>query len=353
MLHLELEDLVLAVSELSQLAAQLALVRRAVLVAGDGLVESRGAADEDLEVLLVRRRDDGLEELLGDVALALRPVLRGLVKDVKGAEAVGVLVLELLKFRLEDDVVGGDVAVDERNLGLVLGVLEDGAGELVHGGDSGATSDQSDVVVLVGLPRVLGDGSLHLKRLAGCHVVHVLGHDATGVPLDNEVEVTGSVLVRDRGVWANSGLRHLRALVLGDERAGDVQAGNGILVVQLEPQLLGVVVDDLGGFKGELNEALVASSEALDGSVAGLLGHVGLLCARGGCLGLCGATSSVPVSSSEGGGTSSAVDQAIVAGGFGCFGSVLADVLWNRQSANGSRRIAIGRAQWLAMARLR
>lgn len=331
MLHLELEDLVLAVSKLGQVTAQLTLVRGAVLVARDGLVETRRAADEDLEVLLVGRGDDGLEELLGDEALALRPVLRGLVKDVEGAEAVGELVLELLELGLEDDVVGGDVAVHEGNLGLVLGVLEDGAGELVHGGNSSATSDQSDVVVLVGLPRVLGDRALHLKRLARYHVVHVLGHDATGVPLDNEVEVAGSVLVGDGGVWADGGLGHLRALVLGDECAGDVETGNGILLVQLESQLLGVVAEDLRGLERELNKALVASGEALDGSVAGLLGHVGLLCARWGCLGLRGAASGVPVSSSEGGDTSSAVDQAIVAGGFGRFGSVLADVLLNDQ----------------------
>ena len=317
MLHLELEDLVLAVSELGQLTAQLTLVRGAVLVARDGLVESGWAANEDLEVLLVGRRDDSLEELLSNVALALRPVLRGLVKDVEGTEAVGVLVLELLELGLEDDVVGGDVAVDERNLGLVLGVLEDGAGELVHGGDSGATSDQSDVVVLVGLPRVLGDRSLHLKRLAGCHAVHVLGHDASGVPLDNEVEVTGSVLVRDGGVWADRGLGHLRSLVLGNEGAGDAEAGNGILISELESQLLGFVVDDLGGLERQLDEALVASSEALRGVLLGLCGCLGLNCAASG----------VPVSSSQGGGTSSAVDQAIVAGGFGCFGSVVADVL--------------------------
>ena len=317
MLHLELEDLVLAVSKLSQVTAQLALVGRAVLVARDGLVETRRAADEDLEVLLVGRRDDSLEELLGDEALALRPVLRGLVEDVESAETVGELVLELLEFGLEQDIIGGDVTEDKRDLGLVLGVLEDGAGELVHGGDSGATSDQSDVVVLVGLPRVLGDRSLHLKRLARCHVVHVLGHDATRIPLDNEVEVAGCVLVRDGGVWADGGLGHLGALVLGNERAGDVETGDGIFVVELESQLLGVVVDDLGRLERQLDEALVASSEALRGVLLGLCGCLGLNCAASG----------VPVSSSEGGGASSAVDQAIAAGDFGCFGSVVADVL--------------------------
>jgi len=262
--HLELEDLVLAVTKLGKVAAKLTLVRGAVLVARDSLVQTGRTANEDLDVLLVGRRDDGLEELLGDEALALRPVLWGLVKDVEGAETVGELVLELLEFGLEQDIIGGDVTEDERDLGLVLGVLEDGAGELVHGGDTGATGNQGDVVVLVGLPRVFGDGALHLQRLAGSHAVHVLGHDAAGVLLDDEVDVTGSVLVGNGGVGTDGRLLHLGALVLGNERAGDVETGNGILLVQLETQLLGVVVDNLHGVEGQLNEALVASSEALD-----------------------------------------------------------------------------------------
>lgn len=222
--YLELEDLVLAVTQLGEVAAKLALVRGAVLVARDSLVQARRTAHEDLDVLLVGRRDDSLEELLGDEALALRPVLRGLVEDVKGAETVGELVLELLEFRLEQDIIGGDVAEDERDLGLVLGVLEDGAGELVHGSDTGTTGDQGDVVVLVGLPRVLGNGALHLKRLAGSHAVHVLGHDAARVLLDDEVDVAGGILVGNGGVGTDGRLLHLGALVLGDERAGDVKA---------------------------------------------------------------------------------------------------------------------------------
>ena len=248
--HLELEDLVLAVTKLGEVAAKLTLVRGAVLVARNSLVHARRTANEDLDVLLVGRRNDSLEELLGDEALALRPVLGGLVEDVEGAETVRELVLELLKFGLEQDIIGGDVTEDERDLGLVLGVLEDGAGELVHGSDTGAASNQGDVVVLVGLPRVLGNGALHLKGLSGSHAVHVLGHDAARVPLDDEVDVAGGVLIRNRSVGADSRLLHLRALVLGDERAGDVETGYGILLIQLETQLLGVVVDDLHRVEG-------------------------------------------------------------------------------------------------------
>jgi len=183
--HLELEDLVLAVAQLGEVAAELTLVRGAVLVARDSLVQARRAADKDLDVLLVGCRDDGLEELLSDEALDLRPVLGRLVENVEGAETVGELVLELLELGLEQDIIGSDVTEDERDLGLVLGVLEDGASELVHGSDTGTASNQGNVVVLVGLPRVLGDGALHLKRLAGRHAVHVLGHYAARVLLDN------------------------------------------------------------------------------------------------------------------------------------------------------------------------
>lgn len=161
--HLELEDLVLAVAQLSEVTAQLTLVRGAVLVARDGLVKTGRTADKDLNVLLAGAGDDSLEELLSDETLALRPVLGRLVEDVEGAETVRELVLELLELGLEKDVVGGDVTENEGDLGLVLRVLEDGAGELVHGSDTGATGNQGDVVVLVGLPRVLGDGTLHLE----------------------------------------------------------------------------------------------------------------------------------------------------------------------------------------------
>lgn len=326
-IHLELEDLVLAVAKLSEVTRQLTLVGGAVLVARDGLVQAGGTANEDLDVLLVGRGDDGLQELLGDEALALGPVLGGLVEDVEGAETVGVLVLELLELLLEEDVLLGDVAEDEGDLGLVLGVLEDGARELVHGGDTGTAGNQGNVVVLVGLPRVLRDGALHLELLADSHVVHVLRHNATGVLLDNEVEVALGILVGNGSVRTDGGLLHLRALVLGDERAGDIEARNGILFVQLEAQLLGVVVDDLHGVERKLDEALVAASEALDGAVASLAGDVGLLSARGRSVSLRLTTSSVPVSSSERSGANSTVHQAIAAGSLGRLRRVVTDVL--------------------------
>ena len=55
-----------------------------------------------------------------------------MVEDVEGAEAVGEGVLEVLELGFEEDVGFGEVAEDEGDFGFVGGVLEDGAGELVH-----------------------------------------------------------------------------------------------------------------------------------------------------------------------------------------------------------------------------
>ena len=124
--------------------------------------------------------------------------------------------------------------------------------------------------MLVGLPRVLGDRTLHLERLTGSHAVHVLGHDTARVLLDDEVDVAGSVLVGNGSVRADGRLLHLRAFVFGDEGGGNVETRHGILVVELEAELLGVVVDDLHGVERQLDETLVAACEALDCAVASL-----------------------------------------------------------------------------------
>ncbi len=55
-----------------------------------------------------------------------------MVEDVEGAEAVRVGVFEVLELGFEEDVGFGEVAEDEGDGGLVEGVGEDGAGELVH-----------------------------------------------------------------------------------------------------------------------------------------------------------------------------------------------------------------------------
>lgn len=188
---LELEHLVLAVSQLRKDPGQLTLVRGADLGSADGLVHAGRSTDKDLDVLLLGLGEDGLQELLGDVALAAGPLLGRVVQQVEGPEAAGVGVLQLLQLLLQENVLLTDVAEDKGDLGLVLGVLEDLASQLVHGGDTSTTGDQADMLVLVGLPGVFGDRSFELQALVDVHAVQVLGHGAVGVDLDYEVEVAG------------------------------------------------------------------------------------------------------------------------------------------------------------------
>ena len=139
--RLELIDLVLGVTQLLQDAAQLTLVGGADLSAANGFVQARRATDKDLDVLALGVRDQSLEQVLGDEALSMLPALGRLVERVVGAESLGELVLNLLELFLQQDVLLADIAEDERDFGLVLGVIEDGADELVHWGDTRAAGD--------------------------------------------------------------------------------------------------------------------------------------------------------------------------------------------------------------------
>lgn len=268
--------MVLVVAKLGEQTSKITLVLRALLGASNGLVHARGTANEDLDVLLAGVGQDSLEKLLGDDTLGTGPVLWGVVEGVESAHAVGVLVLKIFPLTLEEDILLGDVAEDEGDLCVVVGVLEDGAGELVHGGDASTTSDQGNVVVLVGLPGVLGDGTLHVEPLAGMHVVKVLGHGTAGVLLDYEVDVANGVLVTDGSVGTNDGLLHLGALVLCDESGSNSETGNAVIFGKVETQSLCVVVDDLALHQLQADEALVTASEAL-GGVGSLCGNVALL----------------------------------------------------------------------------
>lgn len=190
MICLELVHLILLVAEVLESTGQLTLVLGADLVSRDGLHQTGRTTDEKLDVLVLGLRKNSLEEVLGDVSLVANPLLGGVVEDVESAEALGVGVLEVLELLLEEDVLLGNVAKDEGNLGLVVGVVEDGAGELVHGGDSGTAGNKGDVVVLVLLPGVLGERSLDVESLTGDKVVDVCAHGTIGVLLNKQVEKT-------------------------------------------------------------------------------------------------------------------------------------------------------------------
>lgn len=173
-LLLKLEDLVLLVTKLLQDTCELTLVLGADLSTRDRLVHSGGTADEELDVLRLRLRKNSLQQFLRDVALTLRPALRGVVKEMEDLESLGIGVLELTELLAEKNVVLVDVAVDERDLGFVLGVGEDLAGQLVHGGDTSTASNQGNLLVLVSLPGILGKGTLEVKSVAGLKAVDVV-----------------------------------------------------------------------------------------------------------------------------------------------------------------------------------
>ena len=124
---------------------------------------------------------------------ALRPLLRRVIQHVEGPKPLRVLVLEVLPLALQEDVFLREVAEHERYFGLVVGVLEDRPRELVHGCYAGAAGDEGDVLVLVGRPRVFGDGPFEVEALGGFHVVEMFGHGAVVVALDYEINEAAGV----------------------------------------------------------------------------------------------------------------------------------------------------------------
>jgi len=121
-----------SIPQILQHARQLPLILRALLHPRNRLIQPGRPTHKHLDILLLRLRQHRLQQLLGDMAAALRPAVRGLVEQVEGAEALRVGVFEVFEFALQQDVFFGQVAEDEGDFCFVGGVLEDGARELVH-----------------------------------------------------------------------------------------------------------------------------------------------------------------------------------------------------------------------------
>jgi len=94
---------------------------------------------------------------------------------------------------------------------------------------------------------------------------------------------------------------------------GNVETGDGILFWQVEAQLLGIVVEFFRGHQDQADEALVTTSEALDGPVTSVLWNIRLFLIRWRGVGA-GTTTVhvVPTTNSSGGGNTS-VDSGVVA----------------------------------------
>jgi len=71
------------------------------------------------------------------------------------------------------------------------------------------------------------------------------------------------VLVADGSVRADDRLLSLGSLVLGHDGAGHRKTGDRVLIVELEAELLGVVVDILNAVERKADETLVTASEDL------------------------------------------------------------------------------------------
>ena len=160
----------------------------------------------------------------GNITDTTLPVGRGLVEDVVNAETL-VLGSERVEVLLEQNILGGDVGKDEVDLGLVasLAAADDGADNLQHGGDAGATGDHAKVTDHVGGVDEGALGAADLDGLSDSEAGQVLADVAGGVRLDQEVEVAGLVVAADGGVRADDLLGATVGL-LEDGADGDVLA---------------------------------------------------------------------------------------------------------------------------------
>lgn len=96
----------------------------------------------------------------------------------------------------EEDVLRGDVGEDEVDLGLVAvgAATDDGADNLQHRGDAGATGNHAKVADHVGGVDKGALGAADANGLASLERGHHLGDVALGVGLDKEVKVAGLVV---------------------------------------------------------------------------------------------------------------------------------------------------------------
>lgn len=194
-------------------------------------------------------------------------------------ELLGLGLGDGVNLVLEENVTLSGVTVKEVHLGLILGVLVDGRDELVQRGDAGSGTNQGDLLVEVGLPLILDDGTLEGQSVTLLELVDVLGHLTLGVGLDDELKLALGVRVGNRGVRSDN-VGALRGHVLGEESGSGGKTEGGVGGRELEDEGLGVVGQVLGGLELEINPLVVA----LEGGGLSVVGdgHVGEVVGRGG-----------------------------------------------------------------------
>lgn len=142
-----------------------------------------------------------LDHVRSHEANAASPALRGVVEDVVNSEAT-VLTSHAVKFVLHENVLGVNVGEDQVNLSLVARstATENGLGNLVHGGDTGTTSDHSETTDHVGLVSHGTLGTLDLDGVTNLHLRKMSADVAGRVALDEDIEVAGSSVIGDGSV---------------------------------------------------------------------------------------------------------------------------------------------------------
>lgn len=210
--NLELVDLILSIAQLLQDPTALA---SPALLPKQRLLHRRRPTDHDLRVIIRGRRGNLLQEGLGNiplpvaVALALEPAHR-----VHGLELARVARLVLLELLVEEHVLLAVDTEDERDLGLVLWVVEDSLDELVDRGDARAAGDERHRAVLVGRPLVAGDAYGKHDAVTRAERVQVCGLLSLRIPLYQKIHVACCVCRRYGCVWPED--REIAALGNGE-----------------------------------------------------------------------------------------------------------------------------------------
>lgn len=235
---LVLENLFLGESKVLESTNQLTLISRRNLGTRDGVVQRRRSTDEDVDVVGRRSKHVCLQVSLGNETSLTLPVRTSLVDKEVELELVGVLLLNGQKLILQQNIILRNTSVKEVNLGLVFGVLANTLNQLEQRSDTGATSNESNLLVLVGSPRVLGDGSLERNVVIDAEAKDVVAKLSGGVSLNNELEAAGNLKVGNRCVWSNNVVA-LCSDVFGQKRRGEGKAENRV-VRQFKGEFLGL-----------------------------------------------------------------------------------------------------------------
>jgi len=115
-----------------------------------------------------------------------------------------------------------DIGIDEGDFGLVYGIGENGAEDLVHGGDTCTSGNHAELADKAGTVIELALGTLDANLVANGELRKVTGNVALLVGFDEEIKITTVVLI------ANGGIATGNELSVNFSRDGHVLANGQI-----------------------------------------------------------------------------------------------------------------------------